>query len=138
VLPRILAPDKYKVGDRELFNTYTGHIVSEGTSIALGIVSDAFIDLGQFAFIICFFWGLAFSLSVRFYSKWDIKFPLFKLTSILCYFYAMRADTDTHSSLGALIKVTFVLWLVSYWFDKYFFKFFKSKKIVLRRQAVKL
>jgi hypothetical protein len=138
VLPRILAPDKYKVGDRELFNTYTGHIVSEGTSIALGIVSDAFIDLGQFGFIICFFWGLAFSLSVRFYSKWDIKFPLFKLTSILCYFYAMRADTDTHSSLGALIKVTFVLWLVSYWFDKYFFKFFKSKKIVLRRQAVKL
>ncbi len=123
VLPRVLAPDKYIVGDRDLFNSYTGHFIREGTSIALGIVSDAYIDFAWYGIVVLFLWGLLFSYSVKFYTKWDTRFPLFKLTSVLCYFYAVRADTDTHSALGSLIKISAVLWLISYWFDKYFFKF---------------
>src|SRR5581483_9376976 len=35
ILPRILAPNKYKLGDGELFNKYSGHFINESTSMAL-------------------------------------------------------------------------------------------------------
>lgn len=121
VLPRVIAPDKYLVGDRDLFNAYTGHTLTEGTSMALGILSDGFIDFGEYGIFVCFFWGLLFSYTITFYHKLDKKFIIAKLLSPLCFFYAIRPDTDTHSALGSIIKITFVLWLVMLWFKRNYF-----------------
>jgi hypothetical protein len=125
VLPRVLAPDKYEVGGikgRELFNTYSGHFIAEGTSIALGILSDGFIDFGLWGVLVLFVWGAIFGFFIGIYDKLDAKYPLAKVLSATCFFYAIRPDTDTHSALGSLVKVTFFLWILLIVLDKYYFK----------------
>jgi hypothetical protein len=112
ILPRFLAPDKYKVGDRELFNTYSGHQVSEGTSIALGVLADGYIDFGESGIFIVFAFGLIINLFIKLYHKWSIKFPVAKVFIAVGLLYAIKADTDTHSSLGALFKVSVVIWFI--------------------------
>jgi hypothetical protein len=121
VLPRVIAPDKYLVGDIELFNTYSGHTLHQGTAMALGVLSDGFIDFGRNGIFVCFWWGLVFSYAIYLYNRLDKKFPLAKLLSPLCFFYAIRPDTDVHSALGSVIKITIVLWLVMLWFKRYYF-----------------
>lgn len=121
VLPKVLAPDKYNVGDIELFNTYSGHTLFAGTSMALGVLSDGFIDFGYLGVLICFIWGMIFSAAIKLYDNMDKKYPLAKILSVLSFFYAIRPDTDTHSALGSIVKISLVLWLVMIWFKRNYF-----------------
>jgi len=111
ILPRILAPDKLKVGDPQEFNKYSGHYVSDGTSIALGIFADGYIDFGEAGILEVFAFGLIISMFIKIYHRMDNKYPLVKIFIPIGFFYAVRPDTDTQSALGALFKITFIIWL---------------------------
>ncbi|MDQ3846998.1 MAG: hypothetical protein M3342_23735 [Bacteroidota bacterium] len=127
VLPRILAPNRYNVGDRTLFNKYSGHFIDAGTSMALGILTDGFIDYGSRGVIVVFAFGLILGVFIRIYKKMDDKYPLALICSPICFF-AVRPDTDTYGALGALIKTTFILWGFLYCLNKYYLK--SSNKLV--------
>lgn len=121
VLPRILAPDKYIVGDGELFSKYTGHYLTSNTSMALGILSDGYIDFAEYGIFIVFLWGLIFNLFIKLYYHWEKTYPLALIISPACFFYAIRPDTDTHAALGSLIKITFVFWIAMSFLNRYYF-----------------
>lgn len=108
LMPRIIDPDRMVVGDGTFFNLYSGHTIREGTSIALGILSDGFIDYGQNGIFIVFLFGLIINGFIKFYDYLDDKFALAKVFLPVCFFY-IRPDTDTFSSIGAAVKTTFVI-----------------------------
>lgn len=121
VLPRVLAPDKYTVGDGELFSKYTAHLLTSNTSMALGVLADGYIDFGDYGIFIVFLWGLIFNFFIKLYYYWDRTYPLALIIAPACFFYAIRPDTDTHAALGSLIKITFIFWVAMSFLNRYYF-----------------
>jgi hypothetical protein len=120
ILPRILVPDKLTVGDRTAFNKYSGHYIAAGTSIPLGVLSDGFIDFGYNGWIAVLLFGLLIRYGISYYHKLDRKFYLAKVFAPLCFYYVVKADTDTHSALGTLFKATLIIYLILFYLNKKF------------------
>ncbi len=137
VFPRLLVPDKLQVGDAQEFNKYSGHTVQSGTSIALGLLTDGYVDFGYWGIFVVFGFGMVISLFIRIYHKMDKKYPLVKLFLPIGFFYAVRPDTDTQSALGAVIKVTFVIWLAMMYIDNNGKLFIQKKKKKVIGQRIK-
>jgi hypothetical protein len=58
-VPRIIDDTKLGSGGKEIFNKYSGHHIDSGTSIALGLFTDAYVDSGHFgAIVYVFLFGL--------------------------------------------------------------------------------
>ena len=131
LMPRIIDPDRMVVGDGTFFNLYSGHTIREGTSIALGILTDGFIDYGQNGIFIVFIFGLIINGFIKFYNFLDDKYALAKVFLPVCFFY-IRPDTDTFSSLGAAVKTTFVIAIVLF----ITYKFYLQDKVSMNEQEV--
>lgn len=111
LIPRVLNPTRALVGDAALFNNYSGFVVAEGTSIALGVPADAYVDFGKNGIFVVFVFGLILNLFIKLYHLMDIHYGLAKIFLPICFFY-VRPDNDTFVCLGAIIKTTFVIWIV--------------------------
>lgn len=131
LMPRIIDPDRMVVGDGTFFNLYSGHTIREGTSIALGILSDGFIDYGQNGIFIVFIFGLIINGFIKFYNYLDDKYALAKVFLPVCFFY-IRPDTDTFSSLGAAVKTTFVIAIVLF----ITYKIYLQDQVTMKEQEV--
>lgn len=131
IMPRIIDPNRMVVGDGTFFNEYSGHKITEGTSIALGILADGYIDYGQNGMFIVLIFGLIFNGFIKFYNLLDDSYGLAKVFLPICFFY-IRPDTDTFSSLGAAIKTTFVIAIVLY----VTYKFHIRNKVDLEKKEV--
>jgi len=71
LLPRILAPNKIKSGDKEIFNEFSGHSINGGTSMGLGIFADGYVAYGATGvYIFAFVLGLLFSLTFKLVERW--------------------------------------------------------------------
>jgi len=120
ILPKFLAPDRIDVGDPVLFNKYSGHFVDVGTSMALGVLSDGFIDFGYNGIFIVFLFSLILNFFIKFYHKLNDKFFLAKIFSPLGLFYAIRPDNDTQTALGAAFKGVIILWIILIVIQKFY------------------
>lgn len=130
LLPRFLAPNKLKSGDKEIFNKYSGHTIREGTSMGLGIIADGYVAYAYFGVIIfCFGLGLIFSLVFKIVEKWSRVSPFFILMLFPVLYYAVRPDCELQTTLGHLVKGTFTYWLVV----RYYASYFKAQTKVLQK-----
>jgi hypothetical protein len=122
VLPRFLAPDKISSGDREIFNRFSGHHISEGTSMGLGVLADGYIAYGAFGvYLFAFALGLVFILVFKVVETWTDLSPFFVLFLYPIFFYAIRPDCETQTLLGHMVKSLIIFGsLVSVY--KYYFK----------------
>ncbi|MDB5280371.1 MAG: hypothetical protein JWR61_5326 [Ferruginibacter sp.] len=125
-LPRILAPNKLNAGDRTIFMKYSGMQLKQGTSMGLSSVGDAYINFGIIGG--CFFMfllGLFFSTVLNNFYKHSFNYPVLLLFVPLVFYYPIRADCELQTSLGHLVKSTFLVYVViQFW--KYEFKRIKS------------
>lgn len=121
VVPRILAPNRIVMGDRSLFNKYSGYYVQEGSSMALGILSDGYIDFGFWGLGIVFVFGLIIGLFLLLYQVLYDKFALAIVIFPICFFN-IRPDIDTYAVIGSVLKTAFVLWLFLFFMEKVYFK----------------
>ncbi len=112
-LPRVLAPDKLRAGDRTLFTKYSGMPLARGTSMGLSSVGDAYINFGIFGgciFMFCL--GLLYSYSLNLFHKYSGSFPiLILLTGVVCY-YPIRPDCELQTALGHLLKGSFIIFVM--------------------------
>ena len=72
-MPRLLFVDKDEIDDTARTNLYTGNLAgtSEGTSISLGYVAEAYIDFGSFGmFVAIAAIGLFYGAVYRILSRW--------------------------------------------------------------------
>lgn len=129
-LPRFLAPDKLTSGNKEIFNKYSGHKISQNTSMALGVVADGYLAFGSTGVIIyCFGLGLLFSIIFKIVERWGNISPFFVLLLFPILYYAVRPDCELQTTLGQLIKGAFCFWLVVRYYKGYFI----SREKVLRK-----
>jgi hypothetical protein len=116
-LPRFLAPDKLKAGDRSIFKKYSGIPITPGTSMGLSSLGDAYINFGILGgAIFMFLLGFMYSEILRFFSIKQKIYPLIILFSPLVFYYPIRPDCELHTILGHLFKsiilifTVFILW----------------------------
>ncbi len=112
VLPKFLAPNRIDIGDPVLFNKYSGYFVDKGTSMALGVLSDGFIDFGYNGIFVVFAFGLILNCFIKFYHKMNDKYLFAKILSPLGLFYIIRPDIDTQGALGGVLKSAIILWVL--------------------------
>ncbi len=109
LLPRFLLQNKLKSGDNDIFNKFSGHYLSGGTAMGLGIFADGYISFGNYGvYMFSFFMGLLFSLTFKFVEKWMKISPLYMLLILPILNYAVRPDCETQTILNHIIKSLFL------------------------------
>ncbi len=104
-LPRFLAPDKIRSGDKEIFNKYSGHTIGSGTSMGLGVFADGYITYGPIG--VCIFGyvlGLLFSIVFKICEYWSRVSPYYALLILPLLSYAIRPDCELQTTLNHLFK----------------------------------
>ncbi len=105
VLPRFLAPDKIKSGDKEIFNNFSGHSLADGTAMGLGVFADGYIAYGPIGvYIFGFFLGLLFSLTFKIIERWTKVSPFYVLLIFPLLNYAVRPDCELQTTINHLVK----------------------------------
>jgi hypothetical protein len=106
LLPRFLAPDKLKSGDKVIFNEFSGHIINENTSMGLGIFADGYIAYGALGvYIFGFVLGLIFALTFKLVERWSKISPFYVLLLLPLLNYAVRPDCELQTTINHLAKV---------------------------------
>jgi len=105
LLPRFLAPDKIKSGDKEIFNTFSGHTINSGTSMGLGIFADGYIAYGAAGvYIFSFALGLIFALTFKLVEGCTKISPFYVLLIFPLLNYAVRPDCELQTTINHLSK----------------------------------
>ena len=105
LLPRILAPNKLKSGDKEIFNQFSGHSINETTSMGLGIFADGYIAYGTWGvYVFGFVLGLIFSLTFKLVERWTKISPFYMLLLLPLLNYAVRPDCELQTTINHLAK----------------------------------
>lgn len=105
LLPRFLAPNKIKSGDKVIFNKFSGHYIGSGTSMGLGIFADGYIGYGRWGvYVFTFILGLMFSLVFRLVQNWSQLSPFYALLILPILNYAVRPDCELQTILNHLLK----------------------------------
>lgn len=119
-LPRALAPNKLEAGDTKIFNEFSGIIVLKGTSMALGLFADGYISFGYYgALLFAFIFGLLVAWTFKLIEKWTSLSPFFALLSFPLLNYAVRADCETQTWMGHLVKGVVVFSILMYFTRRY-------------------
>ena len=132
-LPRFLAPDKIRAGDKKIFNQFSGARINENTSMGLGIFADGYVAYGEFGvfiFGLCF--GLCFAIIFKIVSGWTAISPFFFLFIFPILNYAIRPDCELQTILGHMVKSLVVYGL----FVEYYKSYFKNKLLILKKSSV--
>jgi hypothetical protein len=115
LLPRFLAPNKIKSGDKVIFNRFSGHYINERTSMGLGIFADGYIAYGQWGvFIFCLALGFIFSLIFKIVENWSKISPFYALLILPLLNYAVGPDCELQTTINHLFKGVLVYGFLVY------------------------
>jgi hypothetical protein len=125
ILPRFIAPDKLEAGDKGVFNQFSGAFIAaySSTSMGLGLFADGYISYGAYGtFIFAFLFGLICALVFKTIERWSRISPIFILFFFPLLNYAVRADCESQTWMGHIVKglLTFgvVMYFTKHWFRK--------------------
>jgi hypothetical protein len=118
LLPRFLAPNKLKSGDKEIFNAFSGHTINTGTSMGLGIFADGYIAYGAFGvYVFGFILGLVFALTFKLVEGWTKISPFYVFLIFPLLNYAVRPDCELQTTINHLSK-GILLYGIIVWYTK--------------------
>ena len=113
IMPRILAPNKLRAGDRTIFMKYSGIPVQPGTSMGLSSLGDAYVNYGIFGGVIFMFvLGFIYSEILKVFQKQSLTFPVLILFVPLVFYYPIRPDCELQTSLGHVVKSCFLIFVI--------------------------
>ena len=125
LLPRFLYEDKIKSGGSILTQKYTGLSIGDGTSMAIGLFGDAYIDFGYIGGIaLCFLIGFFIIFMVNLLANIILANPINLIFLPIVLYYTIRPDNETHTALNHLVKSILVIYIL----DK-LLPIFLSKKV---------
>lgn len=112
IVPRILWPDKPKVGGAYNMKRFWGYNIV-GYSMNIGSLGEAYGNFGKVGGIIfMFFYGLFFNLILSGLLKMAERRPTILLWIPFLFIYAIGIETDLLTTTGALIKGVFFTWFI--------------------------
>lgn len=110
ILPRILAPNKLKSGEKKIFNTFSGHKINSQTSMGLGIFADGYIAFGYWGVLFFTFGlGLLFSITYKIVESWSKLSEFYVLLVMPLLNYAVRPDCETQATINHVVKGLLVM-----------------------------
>jgi hypothetical protein len=110
ILPRILAPNKLKSGEKKIFNTFSGHNLNSTTSMGLGIFADGYIAFGYWGVMFFTFGlGLLFSVTFKIVESWTKLSEFYVLMVLPLLNYAVRPDCETQATINHVVKGLLVM-----------------------------
>lgn len=115
LLPRFLAPNKAEAGGRENFRKFTGLYISDGTSMGISIVGEAYGNFGIYGGI--FFMGIwgFFILKVWQFLINKSKDQIVLLAFLpLIFLQVVKAETELVVVLNHLIKTGIAVLIILY------------------------
>lgn len=128
-LPRIIAPDKLRAGNRDIFIKYTGLSISKGTSMGLSSVGDAYINFGIVGgCVFMFVLGWFYSSILKAFKKHSFRYPILILFTALVFYYPIRPDCELQTILGHVVKSCFLIYVIFAVYKKEFL-FTREKNI---------
>ncbi len=105
LLPRILAPNKLKSGEKKIFNKFSGHTINSNTSMGLGVFADGYIAYGYWGVMFFTFGlGLLFNFTFRIIESWAKLSEFYTLMVLPLLNYAIRPDCELHTTINHLVK----------------------------------
>ena len=121
ILPRLIAPDKLRAGDRTIFMRYSGLHIRSGTSMGLSSLGDAYINFGILGgAVFMFLLGLMYSAVLNKFYKEAKTYPVLILFTALVFYYPIRPDCELQTILGHLFKACFLLYVMIMFFKTTF------------------
>jgi hypothetical protein len=122
-LPRFLSNSKLESGNKDIFNRFSGHEISSGTSMGLGVFADGYIAYGKWGlWITSFIFGLIFVIIFSIVESWAKISPFFLFFLFPILVYAVRPDCELQTILGHIVKSLLVYGLLVTYYKKYFKK----------------
>ena len=110
VMPRLFAPNKLKAGDRDIVYKYSGIRLTEGTSMGLSSIGDAYINWGPIGGCIFMFGlGLFYSWILNVFYRKSYEYPILILFTALVFYYPIRPDCELQTILGHVFKSIFLI-----------------------------
>lgn len=128
-IPRFIDDTKLASGGKEIFNIYSGHHIDSGTSIALGLFTDAYVDSDSLAVLYVFLFGLFYGYILHQFNNKTKRYPILILFALMVIIYPVRPDCETQTALGHIVKSIMLLTLL---FTVYRKKFMVLPKIKSR------
>ncbi len=130
LLPRFLAPNKIKSGNKEIFNRFSGHQINSSTSMGLGVFADGYIAYGQWGvYLFTFVLGLLFCLTFKVVERWSNISPFYMLLILPILNYAVRPDCELQTVINHIVKSLIVFGGLVY-LTKFRFTLTSSSSIV--------
>lgn len=121
VLPRILAPNKLNAGDQKIFTKYSGLMLNKRTSMGLSSVGDAYINYGVVGgCVFMLILGLLYNFVLKGFQHYGKYYPALLLFTPLVFYYPIRPDCELQTILGHLVKSVFLIFIVFFFWKKYF------------------
>ncbi|MFT2007743.1 hypothetical protein ACMA1I_03645 [Pontibacter sp. 13R65] len=113
ILPRFLNPDKYVAGGKEYFSRFSGLTLTEGTSMNISPLGEAYGNFGSSGGIIFMFvFGMIFNIILATIYKLARFHPSLILWLPLIFLQVVKAETDFTTVFNHLVKACFVTWLL--------------------------
>ena len=113
VLPRILAPNKLRAGDRAIFTKYSGIPLTAGTSMGLSSLGDAYVNFAVWGgCVFMFLLGLMYNGILQIFYKNSKSYPILILFTALVFYYPIRPDCELQTILGHLFKSCFLIGVI--------------------------
>jgi hypothetical protein len=113
LLPRFLAPNKLKSGEKKIFNKFSGHTINSNTSMGLGIFADGYIAFGYLGVLFfAFGLGLLFSVTFKIIESWTKLSQFYVLMVLPLLNYAVRPDCETQATINHVVKGLFVMAII--------------------------
>lgn len=122
ILPRFLAPNKLRAGDKKIFTKYTNIGLTEGTSMGLSSLGDAYVNWGAFGgCIFMLFLGLLYNYILSLFYKESRNYPILILFTAMVFYYPIRPDCELQTILGHLFKSCMLIILIINVWKGYFY-----------------
>ena len=128
LLPRFLAPDKLNAGDRAIFMKYTEVPITQGTSMAISSVGDAYCNFGIYGgWVFMFLYGYLFNFTLKLIGKYSKFYPSLVLFATIIFVYPIRPDCELQTILGHLLKSSFLVFIIfQLWKKEFRIKFLNA------------
>ena len=116
LIPRVFSPNKKEIGSKDKFLKYTGHKLSESTSMTIGVLGDFYVNFGRIgSFFMLFIFGAMMAKALYwFYKKYVLPDPINIVWIPFLFSYLVRANNDFYIVLNNLVKGFLIFLLMNY------------------------
>lgn len=110
LLPRVIAPEKYRAGSTDLVSRFTGLPISRQTSMGLSLAGEMYANFGRAGGLAgVFILGLLLGYLYRIFVRWSWESILWWAWAPYIMLYTMQAESGLAEGLNHVVKSSMVM-----------------------------